>query len=487
MRREFIINIIFLLGVNLLIKPFYTFGIDRSFQNLCGTSEYGIFFTFTTLALLFQIVSDWGIIYLNSREIANSPKLFSRYFPAFLQLKLLMVLGYFAVCSAVGLFLGYYQQYPLLFNIIVGSQALLSFIVYLRSNIAALGAYRLDSFFSICDKLIMILLGVYFLWIQKSIPITIIMLAWIQFVAYGITLILIAFSIYSFKKSIFLFKKNALVRSLLKKSLPYALVVLFMTIYSRIDIIMIEKLSVQGVEQVGIYASAFRILDISNMFGVLFAGLLLPMFANLLGKSDRLMPLLELSCSLMIIGTMTVASLVFCNRYELSHLLNTHATAYWGDVLGVLIFCFIANGIGNYIFSALLTANNNLKQLAYLYFGGIVLNISLNFSLIPSMNALGAAWAGVITQSTLMIGQIVLAIILLDLKFSLRWLARVGCYISIILFSSVWLTMFSPATFSMTEKGSAIILVSLLSSFILVSPREIIALLRSKDEKTLMH
>ncbi len=167
--------------------------------------------------------------------------------------------------------------------------------------------------------------------------------------------------------------------------------------------------------------------------------------------------------------------------------LGAATTAYWGDVLGVLIFCFIANGIGNYIFSALLTANNNLKQLAYLYFGGIVLNISLNFSLIPSMNALGAAWAGVITQSTLMIGQIVLAIILLDLKFSLRWLARVGCYISIILFSSVWLTMFSPATFSMTEKGSAIILVSLLSSFILVSPREIIALLRSKDEKTLMH
>ncbi|MEZ4982584.1 MAG: hypothetical protein R2769_13575 [Saprospiraceae bacterium] len=45
MQREFNLNIIMLVAINLLIKPFFIFGIDRTVQNVVGTSEYGMYFT----------------------------------------------------------------------------------------------------------------------------------------------------------------------------------------------------------------------------------------------------------------------------------------------------------------------------------------------------------------------------------------------------------------------------------------------------------
>ncbi len=42
MQRKFILNLILLLFLNLLIKPFYVFFIDMNVQRVVGLSEYGI-------------------------------------------------------------------------------------------------------------------------------------------------------------------------------------------------------------------------------------------------------------------------------------------------------------------------------------------------------------------------------------------------------------------------------------------------------------
>ena len=41
MQNRFIKNIIFLLFLNLLVKPFWILGIDREVQNLLGDASYG--------------------------------------------------------------------------------------------------------------------------------------------------------------------------------------------------------------------------------------------------------------------------------------------------------------------------------------------------------------------------------------------------------------------------------------------------------------
>jgi hypothetical protein len=81
MNRELSINIFFLVIVNVLIKPFFIFGIDRQVQNLVPATDYGKYTTLLSLTLVFMIVNDLGIQNYNTRKIAGTtqppPKIFS--------------------------------------------------------------------------------------------------------------------------------------------------------------------------------------------------------------------------------------------------------------------------------------------------------------------------------------------------------------------------------------------------------------------------
>lgn len=71
MQRFFFRNLLFLIFVNLLIKPLWIFGIDRSVQNAVGSESYGVYFIITNLSLLTQILLDLGISHYNNRLIAQ--------------------------------------------------------------------------------------------------------------------------------------------------------------------------------------------------------------------------------------------------------------------------------------------------------------------------------------------------------------------------------------------------------------------------------
>ncbi len=66
--------------------------------------------------------------------------------------------------------------------------------------------------------------------------------------------------------------------------LPYALLSLLMTFYTRMDAVLLRELLVDGDIQNGIYASAYRLLEAANMMASLVAMLLLPMFSKMIAS-----------------------------------------------------------------------------------------------------------------------------------------------------------------------------------------------------------
>lgn len=106
MNREFLLNILFLLFVNLLIKPFYVFGVELTIQNEVGKEAYGLYFALFNFTLTLQIVSDLGIYNFNNRHIAQHPYLLSKYFSPMLVAKGLLSLLYFSWSSALALLFG---------------------------------------------------------------------------------------------------------------------------------------------------------------------------------------------------------------------------------------------------------------------------------------------------------------------------------------------------------------------------------------------
>ena len=138
MQRKFVTSLIFLLALNFLIKPFWILGIDRSVQNIVGSENYGFYFAVFNFSLLFNIILDLGISNFNNRNIAQNKHLLHKHFSGIISLKLILIVAYGIILFLLGLIIGYDSK-QLYFLMWVGiNQALLSFILYLRSNISGL-------------------------------------------------------------------------------------------------------------------------------------------------------------------------------------------------------------------------------------------------------------------------------------------------------------------------------------------------------------
>lgn len=404
MNREFLVNILFLLFINLLIKPFYIFGIDRTIQNTVGESEYGLYATLFDFTFLFYILNDIGTQHFNSRTISQHNFLIDKYLPNLLSLKILLSTTFFIAVGIGTWLMGYPESYYPIILFVSINHVLISLVAFLRTNVSGLGLYRTDSLLSALDKLLLIGLCAVLLWGNFSNePFQIEWLIWAQTVSWSVTALVILLVLKNKVKSWKLRWNPKFWIAILKQSYPFAVVFLLMTIYTRVDKVMIERMLVDGKTEAGIYAAGYRLLDAANMIGYLFSGLLLPMFAGMLKRKENVQSLVVLSFQMIMAGAMTVAISICFFREEIMFLLYDNATTYYADIMKYLILSFIA-GAGVYIYCTLLTANASLKKTNSLFITSIFINVILNYFLIKSMKAEGAAIATLITQFFVLFG-----------------------------------------------------------------------------------
>lgn len=189
-------------------------------------------------------------------------------------------------------------------------------------------------------------------------------------------------------------------------------------LYTRIDSIMIERMLPDGKEQAGIYAQVFRLLDAVNMFAFLIAGILLPIFARLIIEKSSIKPILQTSGKFLT-GVAIIASIGLALNAEFTiSSIYTHGIQASSTAFFWLILSFIPLSI-THVFGTLLTANHSLKLLNQIALLGIVLNISLNYFMIPILGAEGAAIATLITQSGTAIAQLI--IVMNVFQLSIHW------------------------------------------------------------------
>jgi len=164
MQKKFLTNLGLIIFLNLIVKPFWVIGIDANVQNAVGAEEYGFYFTILNFSFLFNILLDLGITNFNNRNIAQSNHLLNKHFSGIVFLKVFLLLLYLIVTFSIGFFIGYdSSQFKML--IWIGfNQFLLSFLLYLRSNISGLLLFRTDSFLSILDRSLMIIFISILLW-----------------------------------------------------------------------------------------------------------------------------------------------------------------------------------------------------------------------------------------------------------------------------------------------------------------------------------
>jgi len=410
LKRKFFTNLILLLILNLLIKPFWLLGIDLTVQNVLGAEEYGMYFALFNFSMVLNIFLDIGITNFNNRSIARHRQLLSRYLSYLVSLKLLLAIFYALVCLIVAWVIGYQGRQIYLLCFLFGNQFLLSFALYLRSNISALHFFRTDSFLSVLDRGLMILLcGALLFTDWFGVHFSIEWFVYAQTIGYVLAA-LVSLSLVIYYSGTFRLKFNRkMYRSFLRQSFPYALLVLLMAVHNRVGSVLLERfLPVNGSEQTGIYAQAFRLQDSAAMFGFLFAGLLLPIFSRMLKQNEDIAQMLRFSFELIIVPSILVAVVVVFYGNEIMNVLYKQHADESAGLLRMLMVGFV--GISTvYIFGTLLTANGNLKALNQVAFVFVLVNVGLNVLLIPRLQATGAAFAAMLTQLGTALVQVILA------------------------------------------------------------------------------
>lgn len=431
MKRKFVTNLAFLLFLNLLVKPFYVLGIDVGIQNAVPDS-YGIYFPLLSLSLMFQVLLDMGIENFTRREIARHHNLLSKYLSNIITLKVLLAVLYFALCMFIA-FLGDYSAYQIkLLLVLLFNQFLASMILYLRANIGGLHLFKTESFISVLDKTLLIIICGILLWgniTHKAFRIEWFIFA--QTFAYSFTL-LISFLILLSKldkfKLNFDFRNNLFI---IRKSLPYALLILLMASYLRIDTVLLERLLPNGSIQAGIYAHSFRLFEMLQNYGYLFAIILMPMFAKMLKNREPVEQLVNISSIIIIIPAIiiSVASVFFSN--EIIGLLYTDHLDLSSKVFRIIMPGFLGM-CSTYIFGALLTANGNLRILIFIAGIGVVVSLILNFLLIPRIGVVGSAVANLSAQFVTAVLQAIAAARVFNFNTNFRLIIKIIIFTTVI-------------------------------------------------------
>ena len=440
LKKEFILNIILLLAINLLIKPVYLFGVDLHIQNIVGTDTYGMYKVLFNIAFLLQFIHEPGIQSFNSQNIAKNPDQLGFHLPRILGLKFLLGIIYFVLTLSYFLLNPYDHTLLPLMIVITINLFLSTLFLYLRTNVASIGKYRIDSLLSSLDKLLMLIILGVLSWVSPFREnFEIIWLAYGQFAAFLIACIVALVILYKHLGKLSVSFSWDYSKKLLKWSLPYALILLSMSAYTRMDSIMIERiLNDDGLES-GIYEYGYRFLDAFNMVGYLFAALLLPMYASNFKNNKIINELIDIGLRLMVLITFVGSAAAITYRNEIMSWAHSDATPYYGEIMIYLMLSFISLSIA-YIFGSLIVASNKLKNLNILLFGGVGINFLLNMYLIPQGHALGAAKATFITQTLMAIGQVILVYQVINVKISIQLLLSIAVFglLCALIFGSIY-------------------------------------------------
>lgn len=397
MARYLFRSVLLLIFLNLLVKPVWIFGIDRKMQVLAGYESYGLYFSYLSFTVIFNILADAGITIYVQQHLASQQLISSKWLRAAIQYKTLLSVFYFAITLFIAFILKL-NDYGLLIPLLV-LQLLLSWLSFSRAILSAMHQFASSSWLSVFDKLLLIVPGLFILYVYcTDCNWDIRWFVWWQVAAAAIA-VLLAFSWLARKKNPSQASAQTVsIKEIIRGSLPIAAIVFMMFLHTRADGVLLNLFQGDQKQQTGIYASMYRFVDAATVLSYLASGFLLSFWARHLKQTDIIKETLDKIFRMMMSAAVLVAVVFFFYSKEIQywfyHTENAQAVTImkWGML--VLIPCFLID-----IFGTVLTSNRKLKIFFIIVAVCTIINIGLNIIYIPQWQALAPAVIAIITQT----------------------------------------------------------------------------------------
>jgi O-antigen/teichoic acid export membrane protein len=190
---------------------------------------------------------------------------------------------------------------------------------------------------------------------------------------------------------------RASARVLLRGGLPFLFLGVFSVIYFRIDMVMLRYL--KDLQVVGWYSAAYRFVDLIGILPGIFATATFPLFVKLFrdknseGYKDLFQKTFKYSF-IIGIGVVGIGSWV---AHDIIRFFYPSDFAPAGRALQILLFASFLIFI-DYLFIQLLTVQRRERTALAITGSAAIVNIVLNFLLIPRWSLYGSAGATVLTE-----------------------------------------------------------------------------------------
>lgn len=357
-----------------------------------ATNQYGEIITVFSLANIFIIFFDFGLPALLQKEVSLS----GRKASGFLSNVMLISITFFPIyiLSVYFYCLVFYESIPSELIIIIALTVYFFSLGNIFSKaLSGLGLFK-NIFFSLLVSRIYILIFVVLALLIYSPGLNEIFLITLSGSAVQIAIL------YNFTKKnnlisftgFFDFKKSY---SLLKFASPLGLAVLFNFLYDKIDILIISKLT--DYDQVAFYNIGYGIFKTSTLA---YSFIFISGFTRIsyIGRSKKAVSLFFKKYFFILFKICLVISiLLFLFPDFLVKFIYTDKLAEAAPVLSILSFAVFGLAFNN-LTGIMMNGLGMYKSNMYITFTGLILNILLNFLLIPEYGIKAAAAVTVVTE-----------------------------------------------------------------------------------------
>lgn len=362
-----------------------------------GDVGFGKLYFAMSFTGIFTIIAEFGLNTLVTREVSRDHSQAGDYFVNVGILKIFLWVFTFAATYTSIRLLGYPADTA---SAVFVLGAAIIFISLGSLASAVLQAFQKMSniaFITALEKVVLTAFGVAALLKGYGF----LEIAWIMLASYLTSAILylcalgrvIGFSNISYRSKINLQK----IFNVSRKALPFFSMMVLGTIYFRIDVTLLSKLSGDAV--VGWYGAAYRLFETVNFLPQAFMFAFFPVFSQLFTRPDQSLKLAaQKSLNFLTAAGLPIALGTFLLASKIIHLLYGYGRYEQSivalRVLAITTVFFYTNSL----FVYLLMATDRQKKLVITAGSAAVLNTALNLIAIPMFRHVGAASTTLITE-----------------------------------------------------------------------------------------
>lgn len=376
------------------------------YLGVAGFGQYTTIFAFVTFV---SVVADFGFFWILVREIAHPDADINKTTSNILTFRTIVGIVIFAACFGAGFFIPQYAD----FHPGIGIVALATLFLTLNSTYIGIfqNKLRMDKA-ALTDVLgRAIILGVTLYLINKNLGLNSILWAY----ALG--------NVINLGASAWLGRVYVKVRpafdftywkQVFWQTLPMAIVLILNLLYFRTGTLMLSLM--KGSVDVGIFGAPYKILEILLLFPAMFMGNVFPILTRYIHtQNERLQTALQKSFDFLVLLSVPIVLGVVFTSDRIIRIVGGQEfvtaqtiSPVWGlsaTAPLVLQILMVAVGVSfiSHLFNFLVIALGKQSKMIWPNLVCVVVNITLNFILIPRISYIGAAISAVVTEILVLI------------------------------------------------------------------------------------